>query len=256
MSNGQDPQRYSAGERITLGIELHDDSGIYDVTGLFVHSDNPKAVITLPGYGGGAQHATVYIQNVVTTNTPPGQYLCKYIQAQDGRGNYSTLHPNITFYVDQQPTPIDGQGPQLEGWGFPSEDIQFAEVSMIEAAKADKRLHTERQLELTARGTTEDTGAKGDIQQEGTPATPGTPEDMQAGTQEGDALQLIEGKMNEMAADITEDTGGHGDVYLHTQRKMDEMAEKMTEDTGGHGDIHLHAQRKMDEMARKMFEED
>jgi hypothetical protein len=251
MSDGQDhQQRYSPGQRITLGIELYDDNGIFDVKGRFVHADNPRVHITLAGYGGGAQSATVYIQNVVTTNTLPGQYVCEYIQAEDGKGNYSTLHPDITFYVDQQPTPVDGQGPQLEGWGFPSEDIQFAEVSMIEAAKEDKRLHTERQLELTARGTAEDTGAQGDIQQEG------TPEDMQAGTQEADALQLIEGKMNEMAADITEDTGGHGDVYLHTQRKMDEMAQKMTEDTGGHGDIHLHAQRKMDEMARKMFEED
>jgi hypothetical protein len=37
---------------------------------------------------------------------------------------------------------------------------------------------------------------------------------------------------------------------------MDEMAEEMTEDTGGHGDIRLHAQRRMDEMAREMFEED
>jgi hypothetical protein len=253
MSDGQDQQRYSAGQRVTLGIELHDDSGIYDVTGLFVHSDNPNAVITLPGYGRGAQHATVYIQNVVTTNTLPGQYVCKYIQAQDGRGNRSTLHPDITFYVDQQHTPVDDQGPQLEGWGFPSEDIQFAEVSMIEVAKEDERLHTERQLELTAKGTSEGTGAQGNIQ-EG--SMPDTPEDMQGSVQETDALQLIEGKMNEMAADITEDTGGHGDIYLHTQRRMDEMAKEMTEDTGGHGDIHLHAQRKMDEMAKEMFEED
>ena len=248
MSDGQDPQRYSAGERVTLGIELHDDSGIYDVTGLFVHSDNPNAVITLPGYGRGAQHTTVYIQNVVTTNTLPGQYVCKYIQAQDGRGNRTTLHPDIAFYVDQQHTAVDDQGPQLEGWGFPTEDIQVVERSMIEVSKED-----ERQLELTAKGANGGTGAQGGIQ-EG--SMPDTPEDMQGGGEETDALQLIEGKMNEMAADITEDTGGHGDIYLHTQRRMEEMAKEMTEDTGGHGDIHLHAQRRMDEMAKKMFEDD
>ena len=37
---------------------------------------------------------------------------------------------------------------------------------------------------------------------------------------------------------------------------MDEMAKEMTEETGGHGDVHLHAQRKMDEMTREIFEED
>jgi hypothetical protein len=36
---------------------------------------------------------------------------------------------------------------------------------------------------------------------------------------------------------------------------MNEMAQDMTEETGGHGDIHLNAQRKMNEIAQKMFEE-
>jgi hypothetical protein len=248
MSDDQNPQSYSAGQRIIIGIELYDDSGIYDVTGLFVHSDNPNAAVTLSGYGGGAQQATVYLQNVVVTNTPPGQYVCEYIQAQDGRGNRSMLHPDIAFYVDQS-APVEDQGPELKGWDFPSEEVQVAEVSMIEAAKWEKSQHAERQPELTARGASEETSAQGDVQED----APDTPEDMQ---EEGDALQLIEGKMDEMAADITEDTGGHGDIRLHTERKMDEMAEKMTEDTGGHGDIRLHAQRRMDEMAREMFEED
>ncbi len=246
MSDGQDPQRYSAGERILIGIDLYDDSGIYDVTGIFVHSENPDAVITLPGYGGGARQATVYVQNFVTTNTPSGQYVCKYIQAQDGRGNYSTLHPDISFYVDRRFAPTDDQGPELEGWSFPSEEIQIAEMSVIEA---------ERQLELTASGANEDTGAQGEVQ-EFTPEAPAPPGDMQGDEQEVDALQLIEGKMDEMAADITEDTGGHGDIRRHTEHKMDEMAKEMTEDTGGHGDIHLHAQRRMEEMAKDMFEED
>jgi len=245
MSDGQAPQRYSANERIVIGIELHDDSGIHDVTGLFVHSENPNAAITMPGYGGGAQRATVYIQNFVTTNTPPGQYICKHVQAQDGRGNLSTLHPDITFYVDQQPVP-DDQGPELKGWYFPSEEVRVVERSLIEieAAKRDARQYAELQLTETAKGTSEDTGAHGNMQ-EGTTDAP-----------EGDALQLIGGEMDEMAADITEDTGGHEDVRLHAEQRMDEMAKEMTEDTGGHGDIRLHAQRRMDETAREMFEED
>ncbi len=246
MSDAQDPQRYCAGERILIGIDLYDDSGIYDVTGIFVHSEDPNSVITLPGYGGGARQATVYVHNFVTTNTLPGQYVCKYIRAQDGKGNYSILHPDIRFNVDRQFAPTDDQGPELEGWGFPSKEIQVAEMSVIEA---------EHQPELTASGTNEDTAAQGDMP-EFTPEAPAPPGDMQVDEQEVDAHQLIEGKMDEMAADITEDTGGHGDIRLHTEHKMDEMAKEMTEDTGGHGDIQLHAQRRMEEMAKEMFEED
>src|ERR671933_327183 len=48
MTDTQDhQQKYSAGERIILGIELYDDNGIYDVRSLFVHSENPKVHITL-----------------------------------------------------------------------------------------------------------------------------------------------------------------------------------------------------------------
>jgi hypothetical protein len=66
-----------------------------------------------------------------------------------------------------------------------------------------------------AKGRTEETGAQGGIHED---------------TQGGDALPLIEGKMNEMAQDMTEDTGGHGDIHLHAERKMNEMAKKMFEE--------------------------
>src|SRR5919107_3270000 len=135
MSDGQDHQRrYSPGERIILGLELYNDNGIFYVAGRFVHADYPTVHITLPGYGGGKQHTTVYIQNVIVTNTLPGQYICEYIQAEDGRGNFSVLHPNITFYVEQQSALVDDQGPQLKGgWSFlPRRAIEFVEVPMIE----------------------------------------------------------------------------------------------------------------------------
>ncbi|MDQ3834942.1 MAG: hypothetical protein M3315_15255 [Actinomycetota bacterium] len=257
MTEGRDHhQRYSPGERITLNIELEDENGIYDVTGRFVHSDDPKAHITLPGYGEGAQNAKVCIQNVVTANTLPGQYVCEYIQAQDGKGNYSVLRPDITFYVEHQSAPVDDQGPQLKGWSFlPQGAIEVVEMSTIEWNKRQKELDTERQRELTAaRDTTEETDATGDTQV-GIPETPDTPEEMQGDAQEN-VHQLIQGKIEEGISEMTEDTGAGGDVGLHIERRMDEIAHDVTEETGAEGDVHLHVERRMNEMAKEMFEED
>ena len=257
MTEGRDyHQRYSPGERITLNIGLEDENGIYDVTGRFIHSDNPKVHMTLPGYGEGAQSATVCIQNVVTTNMLPGQYVCEYIQAQDGKGNYSVLHPDITFYVDQQSASVDDQGPQLKGWSFLAQGaIEVVEMSVIEWNKREKQLGTERQRELTAaRDTTEGTDAPGDTQV-GIPETPGTPEEMQGDAQEN-VHQLIQGKITEGISGMTEDTGAGGDVGLHIDRRMDEIAHDVTEETGAEGDVHLHVERRMNEMAKDMFEED
>src|ERR687885_1102880 len=259
MAESQDhQQKYSAGERIILGIELYDDNGIYDVRGLFVHSENPKRHITLSGYGEGEQSAEVYIQNVVTTNTLAGQYVCEYIQAWDGKGNYRVLHPDISFYVEQQSASADDQGPELKGWSFlPQGAVAFVEVSMIEwTKKRDKQLDTERQRELTAaRDTTESTSAQGEIQ-ESAPETPAAPEDTQEGDAQEDVHQLIEGKIEERISGMTEDTDAGADVGLHIERRMEEIAHDVTEETGAEGDVHLHVQRRMNEMAKKMFEED
>lgn len=287
MSDGQDSQRYSAGERVLIGIELRDDSGIYDVTAFFVHSDDPNAVITLPGYGGGARQATVYIQNFVTTNTPPGQYVCEYVQAQDGRGNYSTLHPDISFYVDQQSAPVDDQGPEMGGWGFPSEEVRVAEMSVIEAEKGDVQQYANRRPAEIASGTTEDTDANVDTRED-TPEAPAPPGDVEEGEQEDtqggapedewvDTQPLVENKINENISGMTEETGAGADIDLHIERsisgmteetgsggdigahiesRMDEIAHDVTEETGAEGDPHLHVQRRMDEMAEDIFEED
>jgi hypothetical protein len=265
MSDGSDQQRYSAGERISVGVALQDDSGIYDVTALFVHSDNPNAVLTLPGYGGGARQATVYIQNFVTTNTLPGQYVCKYIQAQDGRGNYSTLHPDISFYVDKQTASVDDEGPELQGCGFPSEEIEVVEMSVIEAEKGDTQQYANRQPAEVASGMTENTDEQEDTQG-------GPSEDEWVDTQ-----QYVENYMNEQISEMTEDTGAGADIDLHIERsiagmteetgsgadigahiesRMDEIAQDVTEETGAEGDPHLHVQRRMDEMAKKIFEDD
>jgi|SRR5215210_3479348 len=265
MTDGQEQQRYSAGERISVRIELQDDSGIYDVTALFVHSDNPNAVITLPGYGGGAQRATVYIQNFVTTNTPPGQYVCKYIQAQDGRGNYSTLHPDISFCVDQHTASVDDQGPELNGWGFPSEEVEVVEMSVIKAEKGDVQQYANRRPAEITSSATEDTG-----EQEATQGAP--PEDEWVDTQQY-VENYIDEQISEMTEDteagadidlhiersiagMTEETGSGGDIGAHIDSRMEEIAQDVTEETGADGDPHLHVQRRMEEMAKDIFEDD
>ena len=265
MSDVSDQQRYRAGERISVGVELQDDSGIYDVTALFVHSDNPNVVLTLPGYGGGARRATVYLQNFATTNTLPGRYVCEYIQAQDGRGNYSTLHPDISFSVDQQTASVDGKGPELQGWSFPSEEIEVVEMSTIEAEKGDVQQYANRRPAEIASATTEDTGEQEDTQE-------APPEDEWVDTQ-----QYVENYINEQISGMTEDTGAGADIDLHIERsmagmteetgsgadigahiqsRMDEIAHDVTEETGSEGDPHLHVQRRMEEMAKDIFEDD
>jgi hypothetical protein len=98
------------------------------------------------------------------------------------------------------------------------------EKTMSEGTEGETNPQAESALDKMARGMTEETGAwvdipQGDIQ-----------EGIKGGAQEGDALLLIDGKMNEMGQDMTEETGGHGDIHLHTERKMNEMAQKMFEE--------------------------
>jgi len=266
MSDGSDQQRYSAGERISVGVELQDDSGIYDVTALFVHSDNPNAVLTLPGYGGGARRATVYIQNFVTTNTLSGQYVCKYIRAQDGRGNYRTFNPDISFHVDQQTASVDDEGPQLQGWSFPSEEIEVVEMSVIKAEKGDVQQYANRRPAEVASGMSEEDTEE----QEDTQVAP--PEDEWVDTQEyvenyiseqisgmtedTEAGADIDLHIERSIAGMTEETGSGADIGAHIESRMDEIARDVTEETGAEGDPHLHVQRRMDEMAKDIFEKD
>ena len=87
---------------------------------------------------------------------------------------------------------------------------------MSEEAKEYTNPQAESALDKMARGMTEETGARGDIQ-----------EGIQGSPQERDALPLIEGKINEMAQGMTEDTGSHGAIFVHTERRMDKMAQKI-----------------------------
>ena len=71
----------------------------------------------------------------------------------------------------------------------------------------------------------------------------------------------LEGKMpldpaqaeEDLAARVTEDTGGHGDPRKHAEQKADEMAGQMTEDTDADGDMTEHAERKVDRAEDEML---
>jgi hypothetical protein len=97
---------------------------------------------------------------------------------------------------------------------------------MSEGTEGETNPQAENTLDKMARGMTEETGAWRNLPQGDIPQG-GIQEGKQGGAQEGDALPLIEGKMKEMGQDITEETGGHGDIHLHTERKMKDMAQKM-----------------------------
>ena len=58
-----------------------------------------------------------------------------------------------------------------------------------------------------------------------------------------------------LAAEVTEDTGGHGDPHVHNERKADELANQMTEDTGAGGDMTAHAEGKVEQMGQEMYED-
>jgi len=88
------------------------------------------------------------------------------------------------------------------------------EVKVAEGGRRDIDLQGESTLSKMARGITEETGVEGN---------------MQVDTQ-GDTHLLIEHKVNEMAKEMTEETGAEGDVHLHVERRMNEMAKKMFED--------------------------
>ena len=65
---------------------------------------------------------------------------------------------------------------------------------MTEGTEGNTNPQAESTLDKMAKGRTEETDAQRSIHE---------------GIQGGDALPLIEGKMNEMTQDVTEDTGGH-----------------------------------------------
>lgn len=59
---------------------------------------------------------------------------------------------------------------------------------------------------------------------------------------------------DDLAARVTEESGGSGDPHAHNEQKSGEMAEQMTEDTGTEGDMNAHAEGKVDQMGQQMFE--
>jgi hypothetical protein len=59
----------------------------------------------------------------------------------------------------------------------------------------------------------------------------------------------------DLAQQVTEDTGSDGDPHAHNERRAEEIATEMTEDTGAGGDMNLDAERRVEQMGNSMFED-
>jgi hypothetical protein len=59
----------------------------------------------------------------------------------------------------------------------------------------------------------------------------------------------------DLAQQVTEDTGSDGDPHAHNERKAEEIATEMTKDTGAGGDMNLDAERRVDQSGKRMFED-
>ncbi len=60
---------------------------------------------------------------------------------------------------------------------------------------------------------------------------------------------------DDLAARVTEDSGGHGDPHAHNEQRSNDMAEQMTEETGADGDMTEHAEGKVAQHGQQMFQE-
>ena len=66
--------------------------------------------------------------------------------------------------MEQHIASVDDQGPELNGWGFPSEDVEVVEMSVIKAEKGNKQQYANRRPAEITSSATEDTGEQEDTQ--------------------------------------------------------------------------------------------
>lgn len=114
----QGPRRYSPGDKVSIGFELSDESGIGDVVALFIPEEGAGEGLLLRGHGGSAERATVRLEGQVEDNHSPGKYLLRYLQATDVSRNTSMLYPEPMPHFYIEPHPGDSEGPRYEAWGF------------------------------------------------------------------------------------------------------------------------------------------
>jgi hypothetical protein len=104
---------YTAGETVTLELDLRDPSGVSQVDALF-REDSSGRVISMRGDGGGEKEVTVRLEAELTDETFPGAYRCQSVDAYSSQGGKDTYYPDVRFRV--QPFPAEGGGPELVEW--------------------------------------------------------------------------------------------------------------------------------------------
>jgi len=117
LVNDQASRSYSPGEKLTIGIELRDQSGVEEVIGHFSNRAT-NDLMRLRANGRGERQVMVQLEKEISENDPPGPWACSYIEIRDVNGRY-TIHtpdPNIRFVVERSGE--DLRGPLFMGWHF------------------------------------------------------------------------------------------------------------------------------------------
>lgn len=118
MSNPQlvldprQPQRFTDGDTIRIGIEFQDQSGVDEVYALFVNAQDQKHTIGLRGNGDGGTRLRISLEAQEKANLVPGEYRCSYIHVRDVHGNYVVSYPDlpIGFLVDKTSEAYEPRG--------------------------------------------------------------------------------------------------------------------------------------------------
>lgn len=106
---------FRPGDRIALGIEARDESGVRDVEAVFTNAQESGKQIALRGDGGGESWVEVALEGYVASGMAPGLYECFYVSLTDTLGNKRVTRPTeIRFRIEG--ISGDYEGPRLESW--------------------------------------------------------------------------------------------------------------------------------------------
>jgi hypothetical protein len=116
---------FSPNDSIRVELQLHDESGVRDVSAVFFTEDNEHYVV-LRGSGHGQTDAkvTLTLSGMSSSIVAPGVYQCRQLEAWDVKGNQReyTLdtYPQLAdkcfrYQYPESGQPGDEEGPELVG---------------------------------------------------------------------------------------------------------------------------------------------